>query len=117
MQQYDELVFSGVTEIVAAALEEAEITFDEAGGRQVAAFFRAIYDGLACPQQPASGGWYEVIRDAKGEYRFRLKAANGEVVAVSEGYQAKASCLKGIESARRNAACAVRDLTQQEEGQ
>ena len=38
-----------------------------------------------------------------GEYRFRLKATNGQIIAVSEGYTAKASCLNGIESVQKNA--------------
>ncbi|MBQ4312825.1 MAG: YegP family protein, partial [Clostridia bacterium] len=42
-----------------------------------------------------------------GEIRFRLKARNGEIIATGEGYRAKASCLKGIESIRRNAPEAV----------
>lgn len=46
---------------------------------------------------------FEVYTDKAGEYRFRLKARNGEIIAVSEGYKAKASCLNGIESVRKNA--------------
>ncbi|MBQ9195924.1 MAG: YegP family protein [Clostridia bacterium] len=33
-----------------------------------------------------------------------MKATNGQIIAVSEGYVAKASCLNGIESVRKNAA-------------
>ena len=46
---------------------------------------------------------FEVYLDKAGEYRFRLKAKNGEVIAVSEGYKAKDSCLNGIESVKENA--------------
>ena len=46
---------------------------------------------------------FEMYTDKAGEFRFRLKARNGEVIAVSEGYKAKASCLNGIDSVRRNA--------------
>ena len=46
---------------------------------------------------------FEVYQDKAGEYRFRLKARNGEIIAVGEGYKAKASCLNGIDSIRRNA--------------
>ena len=46
---------------------------------------------------------YEVYKDKIGEFRFRLKAKNGEIIATGEGYKAKASCLKGIDSIRRNA--------------
>lgn len=46
---------------------------------------------------------FEMYVDKAGEFRFRLKARNGEIIAVSEGYKAKASCLNGIESVRKNA--------------
>ena len=46
---------------------------------------------------------FEVYVDKAGEFRFRLKARNGEIIATGEGYKAKASCLKGIDSIRRNA--------------
>ena len=41
--------------------------------------------------------------DNAGEFRFRLKATNGEIIAASEGYKAKESCENGIQSVRRNA--------------
>ena len=47
---------------------------------------------------------FEMYTDKAGEFRFRLKARNGEVIAVSEGYKAKASCENGIESVVKNAA-------------
>ncbi len=47
---------------------------------------------------------FEVYKDKAGEFRYRLKAANGQIIAVSESYKALASCLNGIESARKNAA-------------
>ncbi|MBR5746562.1 MAG: YegP family protein [Clostridia bacterium] len=47
---------------------------------------------------------FEIYTDKKGEFRFRLKAANGQIIAVSEGYKAMASCKNGIESVRKNAA-------------
>ncbi len=48
-------------------------------------------------------GKFEVYKDKKGEYRFRLKAANGEIIAVGEGYTSKSGCLNGIESIKKNA--------------
>jgi hypothetical protein len=45
---------------------------------------------------------FEIYTDKKGEFRFRLKAANGQIILVSEGYKAKASCINGIESVRKN---------------
>ena len=50
---------------------------------------------------------FEMYQDKAGEFRFRLKARNGEIIGVSEGYTSKASCLNGIESVRKNAAEAL----------
>ena len=47
---------------------------------------------------------FEMYKDKAGEYRFRLKAKNGKIVGVSEGYTAKAGCENGMESVRKNAA-------------
>ena len=44
-----------------------------------------------------------MYQDKAGEYRFRLKATNGQVIATSEGYKALASCMNGIESVKKNA--------------
>ena len=46
---------------------------------------------------------YELYQDKGGEFRFRLKAANGENIGKSEGYKAKASAKKGIASIGKNA--------------
>ena len=46
---------------------------------------------------------YEVYQDKAGEFRFRLKAKNGQNIGKSEGYKTKASCLNGIESVGKNA--------------
>jgi len=46
---------------------------------------------------------FEIYTDKAGEFRYRLKARNGEIIAVGEGYKAKASCLNGVESVRKNA--------------
>lgn len=46
---------------------------------------------------------FEVYTDKAGEFRFRLKAKNGQIIATSEGYKKKASCLNGIESIKKNA--------------
>jgi uncharacterized protein YegP (UPF0339 family) len=51
-------------------------------------------------------GRFEIFVDKAGGYRFHLKAANGEVIAASQGYSSKGACLKGIESVRTNAAAA-----------
>ena len=55
-------------------------------------------------------GKFELYEDKSGEYRFRLKAGNGEVIATSsESYGTKAAALNGIESIKKNAADANLD--------
>ncbi len=46
---------------------------------------------------------FEIYKDKVGEFRFRLKSSNGQIIAVSEGYVKKDSCKNGIESVKRNA--------------
>lgn len=46
---------------------------------------------------------FEIYEDKAGEFRFRLKATNGETILASEGYKALASCKNGIESVKKNA--------------
>ena len=45
---------------------------------------------------------FEVYKDKAGEYRFRLKAPNGEIITVSEGYKTKQGCMNGIKSVKKN---------------
>ncbi len=45
---------------------------------------------------------FEIYKDKKGEFRFRLKSGNGENILASEGYKAKASAKNGIESVKKN---------------
>lgn len=49
-------------------------------------------------------GKFELYKDKAGETRFRLKAANGQIILASEGYKRKSSALNGIESVRKNSA-------------
>lgn len=65
----------------------------------VAAIEDQTVEGFATEKNPK----FEVYTDKSGEFRFRLKATNGQVIATSEGYKAKASCLNGIESVKKNA--------------
>jgi uncharacterized protein YegP (UPF0339 family) len=55
------------------------------------------YAAEKCPK-------FEVYTDKAGEYRFRLKATNGQIIAVSEGYTSESGCLNGVESVKKNAA-------------
>ncbi len=54
-------------------------------------------------------GKFELYKDGSGDFRFRLKAGNGQVIAVGEAYESKAAALNGIESVRNNALDAVLD--------
>ena len=53
--------------------------------------------------KPLTNPKFEMYPDRAGQYRFRLKARNGEIIAVSENYGARAGCLNGIESVQKNA--------------
>lgn len=46
---------------------------------------------------------FEIYADKAGEFRFRLKATNGEIIGVSEGYKALKSAENGIASVQKNA--------------
>ncbi len=45
---------------------------------------------------------FEIYKDKKEEFRFRLKANNDQIVLASEAYKAMAGCTNGIESVRKN---------------
>ena len=49
-------------------------------------------------------GKFELYKDKAGEFRFRLKAGNGENILASEGYKDKSGATNGIESVKKNAA-------------
>jgi len=58
-------------------------------------------------------GKFEIYKDQAAQYRFRLKAPDGEIIATGEGYITKQSCLDGISAVRKYAPTApVVDLTQ-----
>ena len=48
-------------------------------------------------------GKFVITKDKRGEFRFKLVASNGEIIATSEGYKAKAGAKNGIESVKKNA--------------
>ena len=62
-----------------------------------------LEDQTVEPVEAATCPKFEIYTDKAGEFRFRLKARNGEIILASEGYKAKASCENGIESVRKNA--------------
>ncbi len=65
----------------------------------VAAVENQTAEGYAVEKHPK----FEVYNDKSGEFRFRLKATNGQIIATSEGYKALAGCMNGIESVKKNA--------------
>jgi uncharacterized protein YegP (UPF0339 family) len=50
---------------------------------------------------------FEIFTDRKKQYRFHLKASNGEVIAASQAYENKAACIKGIKAIQKNAPAAA----------
>ena len=65
----------------------------------IAAIEDQTIEGYAVEANPK----FEIYIDKAGEFRFRLKARNGEIILASEGYTTKANCKNGIESVRKNA--------------
>lgn len=65
----------------------------------VAAVEDQTVEGFAKEKNPK----FEVYTDKAGEFRFRLTATNGQIIATGEGYKAKAGCMNGIESVKKNA--------------
>ena len=65
----------------------------------VAAVEDQTKEGYATEKNPK----FEVYKDKAGEFRFRLKATNGQIIATGEGYKALAGCMNGIKSVKKNA--------------
>ncbi len=47
-------------------------------------------------------GKFVITKGKDDKFYFNLKAGNGEVILTSQGYKAKADCLNGIESVKKN---------------
>ena len=56
-------------------------------------------------------GKYVLSKAKNGEYKWVLKAGNGETIAQSETYKSKASAQNGIDSVKKNADSPVDDQT------
>lgn len=93
----EEIATSEVYETRAACLRGVESVRKNAPAAK-------LLDLTAEQVQTVTNPRFELFRDKAGEYRFRLRARNGQIIAVSDGYTARASCLGGIDSVRRNAA-------------
>lgn len=65
----------------------------------IAAFEDQTAEGFEVATNPK----FEMYQDKAGEFRFRLKARNGQIIATSEGYTTKNACENGVESVRKNA--------------
>ena len=63
----------------------------------------ALEDLTAGPSATVSNPKFQLFQDKAGQFRFRLRAHNGKIIAASEGYTTKASALGGIESVRLHA--------------
>ncbi|MBL8559099.1 MAG: YegP family protein [Hyphomonadaceae bacterium] len=53
-------------------------------------------------------GTFELYKDKAGEFRFRLKATNGNIILTGESYKVRASLEKGVASVQKNAAIEAR---------
>ncbi|MBP3543214.1 MAG: YegP family protein [Lachnospiraceae bacterium] len=65
----------------------------------IAAVEDQTVEGYATEKNPK----FEIYKDNAGEFRFRLKAANGQIIATGEGYTTHANCENGVESVKKNA--------------
>lgn len=62
-----------------------------------------VEDLTVPPGKPLANPKFQLYQDKSGQFRFRLKARNGEIIAFSEGYRLRSSCENGIESVKKNA--------------
>lgn len=65
----------------------------------IAAVENQTVEGYAEEKHPK----FEIYLDKAGEYRFRLKATNGQIIATGEGYKTLANCENGVQSVKKNA--------------
>ncbi len=65
----------------------------------IAAVENQTVEGYTAEKSPK----FEIYKDKGGEFRFRLKAKNGQIIATSEGYTALKNCENGIKSVKKNA--------------
>lgn len=62
-----------------------------------------VEDQTAAGFETLTNPKFEMYVDKAGEFRFRLTARNGQIIAISEGYTTKANCENGIASVQKNA--------------
>ncbi len=87
---------SEVYETKAACLNGVESVKKNASAAKVEDQTAAGFETLTNPK-------FELYADKAGQFRFRLTARNGQIIAISEGYTTKSACENGIESVKKNA--------------
>ena len=86
---------------------------DEASAKKAIATWQAAVKAAKIEDQTKEGfkktknPKFEIYKDAKKEYRFRLKGGNGQILAVSEAYKQKTSAVNAINSVKKNSAKAT----------
>lgn len=66
-------------------------------------FFSSLFNKCKCGKSKKMSGKFEIFKDVGGQYRFRLKAVNGEIILASESYKSKSGAKKGVASVKTNA--------------
>ena len=89
----------GVSEVYTALSSAKNGIASVAKNAPIAAVEDQTVEGFEKAKNPK----FEIYTDKAGELRFRLKAANGEIILASEGYSSMSGCKNGIESVRKNA--------------
>ena len=89
----------GVSEVYTALSSAKNGIASVAKNAPIAAVEDQTVEGFEKAKNPK----FEIYTDKASELRFRLKAANGEIILASEGYSSMSGCKNGIESVRKNA--------------
>ena len=89
----------GVSEVYTALSSAKNGIASVAKNAPIAAVEDQTVEGFEKAKNPK----FEIYADKAGELRFRLKAANGEIILASEGYSSMSGCKNGIEGVRKNA--------------
>jgi uncharacterized protein YegP (UPF0339 family) len=81
------------------------------GIRSIRKNCRAEIEDLTVKGAKVPNPKFQIYKDTAGEFRFRLKASNGEIIAEGEGYESKEGCLNGIEVIRGSCDAEIEDLS------
>lgn len=72
---------------------------------------RSDIEDLTIEDRKVPNPKYQIVQDSNSEFRFHLKAANGEIIAQGEGYQTKENCLNAIEIIKKSYDAEIEDQT------